>query len=166
MKLYEQWKDRAYKEMPEAEYNAFWTDYLEKEKKNYEYILENHTTVISGSLKELAEKFNMETVEFAGFMDGIETSLVNTVDLDSLTEDSEIKLEVDLEKLYFNMLDAKADWLYNLPQWDAILTEEKRKEIKKEYGRSKTVVKEKKIGRNDPCPCGSGLKYKKCCGKN
>jgi len=22
-----------------------------------------------------------------------------------------------------------------------------------------------KIGRNDPCPCGSGLKYKKCCGK-
>ena len=23
----------------------------------------------------------------------------------------------------------------------------------------------KKIGRNDPCPCGSGKKYKKCCGK-
>ena len=23
-----------------------------------------------------------------------------------------------------------------------------------------------KVGRNDPCPCGSGLKYKKCCGKN
>jgi preprotein translocase subunit SecA len=23
---------------------------------------------------------------------------------------------------------------------------------------------EKKVGRNDPCPCGSGLKYKKCCG--
>ena len=25
---------------------------------------------------------------------------------------------------------------------------------------------QKKIGRNDPCPCGSGLKYKKCCGRN
>lgn len=25
---------------------------------------------------------------------------------------------------------------------------------------------EAKVGRNDPCPCGSGLKYKKCCGKN
>nr|WP_298485451.1 SEC-C metal-binding domain-containing protein [uncultured Ruminococcus sp.] len=24
---------------------------------------------------------------------------------------------------------------------------------------------EKKVGRNDPCPCGSGKKYKKCCGK-
>jgi preprotein translocase subunit SecA len=28
----------------------------------------------------------------------------------------------------------------------------------------KPVVKEKKVGRNDPCPCGSGKKYKKCCG--
>ncbi len=27
------------------------------------------------------------------------------------------------------------------------------------------VVKKKKIGRNDPCPCGSGKKYKKCCGR-
>ena len=26
-------------------------------------------------------------------------------------------------------------------------------------------VTEKKVGRNDPCPCGSGKKYKKCCGK-
>ncbi len=34
-------------------------------------------------------------------------------------------------------------------------------------GKPKTVVKkEKKIGRNDPCPCGSGKKYKKCCGQN
>ncbi len=29
-----------------------------------------------------------------------------------------------------------------------------------------TVRKEKKTGRNDPCPCGSGKKYKKCCGVN
>ncbi len=28
----------------------------------------------------------------------------------------------------------------------------------------KTVVKGAKVGRNDPCPCGSGKKYKKCCG--
>jgi len=28
------------------------------------------------------------------------------------------------------------------------------------------VVKSEKIGRNDPCPCGSGRKYKKCCGAN
>lgn len=33
--------------------------------------------------------------------------------------------------------------------------------------RPTTVVREgKKIGRNEPCPCGSGKKYKNCCGKN
>lgn len=30
----------------------------------------------------------------------------------------------------------------------------------------KTIVKDRKIGRNEPCPCGSGKKYKKCCGQN
>ena len=29
----------------------------------------------------------------------------------------------------------------------------------------KTMIAEKKVGRNEPCPCGSGKKYKKCCGK-
>ena len=57
-------------------------------------------------------------------------------------------------------------YMNTLPEWDDILTEEKREEIAKAYRRSKTVVKEPKIGRNDPCPCGSGKKYKKCCGKN
>ena len=46
------------------------------------------------------------------------------------------------------------------------LTEERRKELYKEEKSSKTVVKPPKIGRNDPCPCGSGKKYKKCCGAN
>jgi uncharacterized protein YecA (UPF0149 family) len=28
------------------------------------------------------------------------------------------------------------------------------------------IIAEPKIGRNEPCPCGSGKKYKKCCGKD
>ena len=32
--------------------------------------------------------------------------------------------------------------------------------------KSVTVRKSQKVGRNDPCPCGSGKKYKKCCGQN
>ncbi|MEN6477504.1 MAG: YchJ family metal-binding protein, partial [Rectinema sp.] len=33
--------------------------------------------------------------------------------------------------------------------------------------KTQTVVRaEPKVGRNDPCPCGSGKKYKKCCGQN
>ena len=74
-------------------------------------------------------------------------------------------LNIDWEKLYFNMHKATADWLYNLEQWDGILSEERREEIAKEYKYSLQVHVDH-IGRNDPCPCGSGKKYKKCCGKN
>ena len=63
------------------------------------------------------------------------------------------------------MLDAKAEYLYTIPAWDDILTDEKREEIQKELKNSKTIRNENKVGRNDPCPCGSGKKYKKCHGK-
>lgn len=165
MSLYKQWTDVAYEERDQKEYNKFWEVYLEKEKNVYASILGSKENVFQGKLKELAERFSLDAVTFTGFLDGINTSLVNSIDLENLEEESEIKLEIDFEKLYFNMLNAKAPWLYELPQWDDILTKEKRKEITKEYRSSKTVVKDKKIGRNAPCPCGSGKKYKKCCGQ-
>lgn len=34
-----------------------------------------------------------------------------------------------------------------------------------ESGRQLEVRETRRIGRNDPCPCGSGVKFKKCCGK-
>jgi preprotein translocase subunit SecA len=98
-------------------------------------------------------------------LSGINTSLVNELNIEGLTEESSVTLEIDFEKLYYNMHVAAADWLYDLPQWDGILTPERRKEITAEYKKTQTIVKEPKIGRNDPCPCGSGKKYKKCCGK-
>ena len=52
------------------------------------------------------------------------------------------------------------------PNPKEIYSEEELKKLYKEQKESTTIRKEKKIGRNDPCPCGSGKKYKKCCGKN
>ena len=86
--------------------------------------------------------------------------------IEEMEEDTEVSLDVDLEKLYRNMVGCQADWLYNLEEWDAIFPKEKRDELYKAEKSSKTVVKPPKIGRNDPCPCGSGKKYKQCCGKN
>ena len=100
-----------------------------------------------------------------GFVDGINDSLKNSYDLETVDVNTELVLDMDFEKLYYNMLDAKADYLYTLKQWDSIFSVEKRKEITTEYRKAGTVVNEEKIGRNDPCPCGSGKKYKKCCGK-
>ena len=64
-----------------------------------------------------------------------------------------------------NMVDAKADWLYELPQWDEIFDADTKRKLYLEQKKSGTVVVGKKVGRNDPCPCGSGKKYKFCCGR-
>ncbi|MGE5678684.1 MAG: SEC-C metal-binding domain-containing protein [Pseudomonadota bacterium] len=167
MSLLENWRETAYnKEQDEKEQKKFWEAYFEKEEAVYEKLLSNPKEIVEGTVAELAEKYGMDTMTFVGYLDGINDSLVNPMKLEEMDETSSVKLEIDFEKLYYNMLAAKAEWLYNLPQWDDILTAEKRKEITKEQRLSGTVIKEKEPGRNDPCPCGSGKKYKKCCGAN
>lgn len=165
MSLYKDWV-ALMESQTEETFEAFWKEYSEAETKIYEYILENKDVHLAGTVKELAEKFDVRQVIFTGFLDGINTSLNAANDLDKITEDTAIDLDIDFDKLFFNMLKADADYLYTLPQWEDVLTEERRIEIVKEFKRSRTVVKEKEPGRNDPCPCGSGKKYKKCCGAN
>ena len=165
MSLYKQWTDMVVEYVKIRGEQAFWNEYMEIERTIYKEILSKHSENFTFTIKDLAEKQNI-TVEFVmGFVDGINDSLKKPLDLESLTAEEEIILDVDLEKLYFNMLDAKAEYLYNLPQWEGIFSAEKRKEIQKKYRESVMVRNENKIGRNDPCPCGSGKKYKKCCGK-
>lgn len=165
MSLYKEWQDLMEGQTEET-FESFWKEYAETESKIYSHILANHNENLKGSVSELVEKFEADKVIFLGFLDGVQTSLNNPFDLEPVSLETEIDLDVDFEKLFFNMLGADADYLYSLPEWEEVLTEEKRIEIVKEFKRSKTVVKEKEPGRNDPCPCGSGKKYKKCCGAN
>ena len=123
-------------------------------------------TEVKGTVRELAEKYNMDVMTMVGFLDGINDSLKEANPIETMEEDTEVSLAFDKEKLYKNMVDARADWLYELPQWNDIYDEETRKRLFLEQRKSGTIRKEKKIGRNDPCPCGSGKKYKKCCGRN
>lgn len=164
MSLYQDWKDLI-ENQTEDTFEAFWKEYSETETKIYAYILENHTQHLTGSVDELVAKFECNKTIFVGFLDGINSSLNAEIDLDAVTDDTHIDLDIDYEKLFFNMLKAEADYLFTLPQWEDVLSEEKRIEIVKAFKRSKTVHVEKKPGRNDPCPCGSGKKYKKCCGR-
>ena len=167
MSLHESWRKLAYEtEMNEKESSDFWGKYFSLEQGIYEKILETPDEPFTGTVKELAKKFKVETLIMAGFLDGINESLKEANSVETLEENTKVSLDYDTEKLYYNMIAAKADWLYELPQWDTLLSEEKRKQIYKEQKRSTTVVKDSKIGRNDPCPCGSGKKYKKCCGAN
>ena len=165
MSLFKDWEDLISNQTDES-FPDFWEKYSSTEKKIYSDILDRPTEKVTGTFQSLVDKYEADPLLVMGFLDGINTSLREEQDLESITAESEICLDIDMEKLFFNMLVAGADYLFTLPQWETILTEEKRLEIVKNYKRSKTVVKDKEPGRNDPCPCGSGKKYKKCCGKN
>ncbi len=168
MTLLENWRSLAYGDgLNDKERERLWSGYFAIEKGIYEQILSDPSQVVEGTVKELAEKYHTEVLIMTGFLDGISESLLGYENpIETMDEDTVVKIQIDPEKLYYNMVAAKADWLYNLPMWDQILTEERRKELYKQQKASGTIVKGPKIGRNDPCPCGSGLKYKKCCGKN
>ena len=166
MALLQEWRDMAYSQQADrAQLQKFWTEYFLIEKGIYEKLLSNPNEVVKGTVKELAEKFDVELMSMVGFLDGINDSLKIQNPIEEMDENTEVNLGYDLETLYKNMVDAKADWLYELPQWNSIFSEEKRKELYLEQKKSGTVVKGTKIGRNDPCPCGSGKKYKHCCGR-
>lgn len=167
MTLNEQWRELTGRERNKAEHDQFWNAYFELETENYKKILSRHETPYAGTLNELAVEFGMDEVTFLGFLDGINSSLTEALELDELDSGSQLELRVDYEKLYTNMLDAKAQWLYTLSEWDNILSEQKRRELTQAFRASKVFVRDgAKVGRNDPCPCGSGKKFKNCCQKN
>ena len=168
MTLLENWRNLAYGDgLDDKKREELWSGYFAIEKGIYEQILSNPAEVVEGTVKELAEKYGTEVLIMTGFLDGINESLKGYENqIETMDENTVVKIEIDPEKLYWNMVEAKAEWLYSLPQWDAILTPEKRKELYRDQKASGTVRNEQKVYPNDPCPCGSGKKYKKCCGKN
>ena len=167
MALLEDWRTLAYNEKADrGQMQKLWADYFAKEKDVYAELLKNPDEEVKGTVKELAEKFGMDLMFMTGFLDGINDSLKTPNPIEEMTEDTEVSLAFDKELLYKNMVGAGADWLYGLPDWEAIFDEDKRKELYHEQKVAGTVKREgKKVYPNDPCPCGSGKKYKKCCGK-
>ena len=167
MTLLEQWRNSAYEQERDARSEQmFWANYFNYEKGIYDQILKTPDEPVKGTVKELAEKYSVDLMIMVGFLDGINDSLKNPNPIETMDENTEVNLDYDMELLYKNMVGARAEWLYELPEWDALIDADRRKELYKEQKLSTTIVKGKKIGRNDPCPCGSGKKYKKCCGKN
>jgi hypothetical protein len=166
MALLQQWRDMAYSETANKnELQKLWTQYFQIERNIYEKLLTNPDEEVRGTVKELAEKYDVDIMTMTGFLDGIDESLKLRNPIETMDEDTEVNLVFDQELLYKNMVAAGADWLYGLEQWKSIFSEEKLKELYREQKNSKTVKNAVKIYPNDPCPCGSGKKYKKCHGR-
>ena len=167
MALLKQWRDMAYSETAnKGDLQRLWQTYFQQERDIYAELLKTPDEEVKGTVKELAEKFGVDIMTMTGFLDGINDSLKEANPIDEMEEDTVVSLAFDKTLLYKNMVAAGADWLYGLEEWNDIFDQDTQKALYKEQKSSMTVRKEAKVYPNDPCPCGSGNKYKKCCGKN
>jgi preprotein translocase subunit SecA len=163
MPLLDAWKRIAFDTKGDAVKHV-WDEYLTKEKALYAGILKDKKPEIKGTVKELAEKFKLSTVQMCAFFDGIHECVDKLPPVAEIEETTKINIKFDWERLYKQMVEYKADALYTLEEWENIFPKERQKELYTEQKKSHTIVRnEAKIGRNDPCPCGSGKKYKQCC---
>ena len=78
MSLLTDWREFAYSHDDRTrEGQEFWIGYFNQEKAVYEQILATPEEPVSGTVTELAQKYNMELTYFVGFLDGINDSLKN-----------------------------------------------------------------------------------------
>ena len=75
--ILEQWRSIAYDQQADRnKLQNFWAKYFNIEKGIYEQLLENPDEAVSGTVKELAEKYGQEVLTMVGFLDGINDSLL------------------------------------------------------------------------------------------
>lgn len=130
--------------------------------KDFENYLERRYELSDEHIGELIEKI----------IKNIRTSVY---DFDLMFEESfgDLKIEKEFER---KMLKEKyMEMAVNIPLWilkghsiaesDMVFGTKLNKYTKKENSEVYSCTTKKKIGRNEPCPCGSGKKFKKCCGK-
>ena len=107
MTLLENWRLKAYSDQTtEKEREFLWKQYFIVEKGIYEQLLEKPEEVISLSVKELANKYGTDIQTITGFLDGINDSLKNPNPIETMDEDTQVTIDIDLEKLYYNMVEA------------------------------------------------------------
>ena len=118
MSLLSEWTEKAYNEnASREELTALWNnEYFPKEKEVYSEILKDPNTVVKGTVKELAERFDTSVFLMTGILDGMNESLKEKNPIETMDENTEVALCYDTKKLYKNMVKAGAEWLYTLPE--------------------------------------------------
>ena len=101
MALLKKWRDMAYSETAnKGDLQRLWVQYFEDEKTIYATILKTPDTEVKGTVKDLAENFDVDFMTMTGFLDGINDSLVNANPIDDMEEDTEVSLKFDKALLY------------------------------------------------------------------
>ncbi|MFA5777724.1 MAG: preprotein translocase subunit SecA [Parcubacteria group bacterium] len=97
---------------------------------------------------------------FSNLMEKIRSTVVHTIFRIQATPINQMQTE-ERKNLQFKGADSDAQQFASAKQMQSSEGGSPQKEEVKQ----KPIINDDKIGRNDPCPCGSGKKYKKCCGK-
>ncbi|NJP41593.1 SEC-C domain-containing protein [Oscillospiraceae bacterium HV4-5-C5C] len=168
MSYFSEWSKKIEDSSDQQAFEAYVARYYELEQGAYKEILSSYPDKVwkMPAAQMAAElHFDGDMEIFLGFLDGIQSSLTQELDLESIQEDTPVELEIDFEKLLYNMHDAGAKWLFGLEEWNHVFDAQQQEAVALKFRKDHIAVSTK-VGRNDPCPCGSGKKYKNCCGKN
>ena len=102
--ILEQWRSIAYDQQADRnKLQRFWANYFNIEKGIYEQLLTNPDEVVTGTVKELAEKYGQEVLTMVGFLDGINDSLKIPNPIETMDENTKVSLCFDKELLYKNI---------------------------------------------------------------
>jgi len=94
-------------------------------------------------------------------MDNVRSTIVNTIFKVSYTGNSgQASAPAEKENLQFKGASDEVEQFGEAKKMQSEAKSSGGDEMKQ-----KPIINKNTVGRNDPCPCGSGKKYKKCCGK-
>lgn len=148
---------------------------LHEVDKNLDYIMISKEELISMCQKDylgkssIGRKFAKEFSAMFVMDKGDIDETMNMLALDIQYRSSEEILEDLIKEIDLNLNKEDEFRIYtvinkfikSIPLWKY-----KGATINEKEGNNKTIISKTTVGRNDPCPCQSGKKYKKCCGKN
>ena len=101
MALLEEWHKIAYNDKADqGELQRFWQHYFLLEKGVYEKLLANPDEAVEGTVKELAEKYELSIMEMTGFLDGINDSLVTPNPIEEMDEDTKVRKSAEMTHVH------------------------------------------------------------------
>lgn len=170
--LYERHQFVGFKVFPEFLRDNYYLDYVQTIPEIQEFV-----EFLDERVPDKADDYEYAEEIVERLVDSCLEDLYNKPDIGQFIEEQNFDFNEDelgeFLNRYMNAVNSIPRWLnYGQSPFDLNNSDDFNKKLYSELsdGRplnsdASKIAISKKIGRNEPCPCGSGLKYKKCCGR-
>ena len=167
MALLQEWRDIAYSQKTDKkQLQKFWTDYFLIEKGIYEKLLSNPDEVVKGTVKELAEKYEIPVLTMAGFLDGIDDSLKVKNPIDTMDENTEVTLAFDKSCCIRTWWTPRPTGCTTFPCGTRFSTRKRKRPFTVRQRRPTPLSRGRRSDATILARAEAGKKYKYCCGRN